>query len=82
MALCCAINLDTKGSEGGGSTVSIKSADSAQDTTQIIDRAMSDTTMIALTEETDDGIAPSFERSAAPVSMVPRRLRFLEINGG
>ncbi len=73
---------NSKGREGGGSTVSAKSVDSAQDATQITHRVMSDMTMIALTQETKDGVAPSFECSTAPVSMVPRRVRCLEINGG
>jgi hypothetical protein len=73
---------NSKGSEGGGSTVSAKSADSAQATTQITDRVMSDTTVIALTQEMKEGFAPSFECPTAPVSMAPRRVRCLEINGG
>jgi hypothetical protein len=71
-----------KGSEGGNSTVSAKSVDSTKDATQIADKVMSDTIMIALTQETKDGVALSFECSTAPISMVPRWVRCPEINGG
>jgi hypothetical protein len=72
---------NSKGSEGGGSTVSVKSVGSTQHPTQIAHRVMSDTTAIALTQGTK-GVALSVERSTAPESMVPRRVRCLEINGG
>jgi hypothetical protein len=73
---------NSKGSEGGGSIMSAKFVDSAQYATQITHRVVSDTITIDLTQETKDEVAPSFERSTALESMLPRGERFLEIDGG